>query len=80
MKRQASSDNDSLKNTRKGHPRGQPCVGFVGNESNRNTRVSSGAEPGRRYQTVARAMGLLPGLDLDNVHELIAQVEGELHR
>ena len=29
------------------------------------------------YQTVPRDMGLRPGLSLDNVQELLAQVDGE---
>lgn len=32
---------------------------------------------GRPYRTRARRMGLRPGLDLDNIQELLAQVEGE---
>jgi len=34
----------------------------------------------RRYQTKARPLGVRPGINLDNIHELIAQVEGEDHR
>jgi hypothetical protein len=34
----------------------------------------------RRYETKARPLALRPGIDLDNIHELLAQVEGEVHR
>lgn len=34
----------------------------------------------RPYVTTPRAMGLRPGHDLDNIHELIAQIEGESAR
>jgi hypothetical protein len=34
----------------------------------------------RRYQTKARSLGVRPGISLDNIHELLAQVEGEEHR
>ena len=34
----------------------------------------------RRYQTKARPLGVRPGINLDNIHELLAQVEGEDHR
>ena len=35
---------------------------------------------GRPYRTQPRKMGVRPGLDLDNVQELLAQVEGEGRR
>ena len=31
----------------------------------------------RRYRTQARALGLRRGYSLDNIHELLAQAEGE---
>jgi len=31
----------------------------------------------RRYKTEPHAMGLLPGRNLDNIQELLAQIEGE---
>lgn len=34
----------------------------------------------RPYQTRPRKLGLKDGLNLDNIQELIAQVEGEEHR
>ena len=34
----------------------------------------------RPYQTRARSLGLRSGINLDNIHELLAQVEGEEHR
>ena len=39
-------------------------------------------EPARTkpYRTQPRNLGLRPGRSLDNIHELIAQIEGEDHR
>ncbi|UCF98990.1 MAG: hypothetical protein JSV89_05490 [Spirochaetaceae bacterium] len=34
----------------------------------------------RLYRTKARPLGVRPGINLDNIHELLAQVEGEDHR
>jgi hypothetical protein len=34
----------------------------------------------RPYRTKPRKMSLRPGRSLDNVHELLAQIEGEGHR
>jgi hypothetical protein len=34
-------------------------------------------EKHRHYKTEPHAMGLRPGLNLDNIHELLAQIEGE---
>ncbi|MCX7011490.1 MAG: type II toxin-antitoxin system VapB family antitoxin [Candidatus Sumerlaeota bacterium] len=34
----------------------------------------------RRYRTRPHPMGLRPGLNLDNIQELLAQIEGEGHR
>ncbi len=34
----------------------------------------------RPYRTRSRKMGLKAGMSLDNVQELIAQIEGEVHR
>ena len=34
----------------------------------------------RPYKTKARPLGVRPGINLDNIHELIAQAEGEDHR
>jgi len=34
----------------------------------------------RRYHTQPRKLGLKAGRSLDNIHELIAQMEGEEHR
>jgi hypothetical protein len=51
-----------------------------------NTALRQGLElmehPGeqRPYVTQPRAMGLRPGLSLDNIQELLAQVEGEEHK
>ncbi len=36
--------------------------------------------PPRKYRTPARALGLKPGRNLDNISELLAQVEGEEFR
>jgi hypothetical protein len=34
----------------------------------------------RSYQTKARPMHIKPGINLDNIHELLARIEGEDHR
>jgi hypothetical protein len=34
----------------------------------------------RPYRTEGHAMGLLAGRNLDNIHELLAQLDGEQHR
>ncbi len=34
----------------------------------------------RPYKTKARPLGLRAGINLDNIHELLAQVEGEEYR
>jgi hypothetical protein len=34
----------------------------------------------KKYRTTPRPMGLLPGRNLDNIQELLAQVEGESSR
>ena len=34
----------------------------------------------RRYQTKARPLDVRPGINLDNIHELLARIEGEDHR
>jgi len=34
----------------------------------------------RPYRTQPHKMGLKPGRNLDNIHELLAQIEGEDHR
>jgi hypothetical protein len=34
----------------------------------------------RHYKTKARPLGVRPGVNLDNIHELLAQIEGEDHR
>lgn len=34
----------------------------------------------RPYKTKARPLGLRPGINLDNIHELLAQFEGEDYR
>ena len=34
----------------------------------------------RPYRTKARPLGLRPGINLDNIHELLAQAEGEDYR
>lgn len=35
--------------------------------------------PARSYRTIPRPMGLKPGLSYDNVSELLAVTEGEVH-
>lgn len=34
----------------------------------------------KKYRTSPTAMGLKPGRNLDNIHELVAQIEGEIRR
>jgi hypothetical protein len=34
----------------------------------------------KKYRTLSRPMGLIPGRNLDNIQELLAQVEGEAGR
>ena len=34
----------------------------------------------RPYRTKAHTMGLRPGINLDNIHELLAQAEGENYK
>jgi len=39
--------------------------------------VQGTPQAGKRYRTKPRPMGLRRGLDLDNIQELLAQVEGQ---
>ena len=43
-------------------------------------RGAAGAAATRAYRTSPHNLGLRPGLSLDNIAELLAQVEGEDHR
>lgn len=38
------------------------------------------APKGREFRVVARDMGRRPGIDLDNIGELLEQIEGSAHR
>jgi hypothetical protein len=36
--------------------------------------------PRKRYRTIPMAKGVRPGINLDNIADLLAQIEGEDHR
>jgi hypothetical protein len=42
--------------------------------------LAEAPEKKKKYRTKSRPMGLLPGRNLDNIQELLAQVEGEDRR
>lgn len=59
---------------------GRPFKDVVNDFLRKGLEAASPAAPRERFQVKARALGLRPGIDYDNVGDLLEQIEGPLAR
>ena len=78
MRTTLSIDDDVLEKAKAAAAKRRLPFRTVINEALRTELKSFGTPPqAMRYRTHARKLGLKAGLNLDNIQELLAQVEGE---
>ena len=81
MRTTLTIDDDVLDRARSVAERLRTPFRQVVNEALRSGLQTVGQSPKTRpYQTRPRKLGLTAGVNLDNIQELLAQIEGEDHR
>jgi hypothetical protein len=59
---------------------GRPFKDVVNDYLRRGLEGTRSSEPRKRFVVKARALGVRPGIDYDNVADLLEQIEGPLAR